>query len=94
MAKLVDAPGSGPGGGNTVEVRVLSWAPKKFKVKHFKFHKAAKPIGYAAFLLPIADVNEKRKNSITGNVLHSQCPISPSGVQRAQRGLQQMPAGL
>tara|TARA_B100000902_G_C26957651_1_gene738933 strand:+ start:462 stop:584 length:123 start_codon:yes stop_codon:yes gene_type:complete len=28
VAKLVDAPGSGPGGGNTVEVRVLSWAPK------------------------------------------------------------------
>jgi hypothetical protein len=23
MAELVDAPGSGPGGGNTVEVRVL-----------------------------------------------------------------------
>jgi hypothetical protein len=28
VAELVDAPGSGPGGGNTVEVRVLSWAPK------------------------------------------------------------------
>ena len=27
VAELVDAPGSGPGGGNTVEVRVLSWAP-------------------------------------------------------------------
>src|SRR5665213_4437633 len=27
MAELVDAPGSGPGGGNTVEVRVLFWAP-------------------------------------------------------------------
>jgi hypothetical protein len=27
VAKLVDAPGSGPGGGNTVEVRVFSWAP-------------------------------------------------------------------
>jgi hypothetical protein len=24
---LVDALGSGPSGGNTVEVRVLSWAP-------------------------------------------------------------------
>ena len=32
MAELVDAPGSGPGGGNTVEVRVLSWAPDS-KVK-------------------------------------------------------------
>jgi hypothetical protein len=28
MAELVDAPGSGPGGGNTVEVRVLFWAPE------------------------------------------------------------------
>ena len=28
VAELVDAPGSGPGGGNTVEVRVLSWAPR------------------------------------------------------------------
>src|SRR5690606_12079494 len=28
MAELVDAPGSGPGGGNTVEVRVLFWAPR------------------------------------------------------------------
>ena len=27
VAKLVDALGSGPSGGNTVEVRVLSWAP-------------------------------------------------------------------
>ena len=27
VAELVDAPGSGPGGGNTVEVRVLFWAP-------------------------------------------------------------------
>jgi hypothetical protein len=27
MAELVDAPGSGPGGGDTVEVRVLFWAP-------------------------------------------------------------------
>src|SRR5688572_21425276 len=27
MAKLVDALGSGPSGGNTVEVRVLFWAP-------------------------------------------------------------------
>ena len=28
MAKLVDAPASGAGGGNTVEVRVFFWAPK------------------------------------------------------------------
>ncbi len=28
MAELVDALGSGPSGGNTVEVRVLFWAPK------------------------------------------------------------------
>ncbi|CAG9193261.1 hypothetical protein BCAR13_1070029 [Paraburkholderia caribensis] len=27
VAELVDALGSGPSGGNTVEVRVLSWAP-------------------------------------------------------------------
>ena len=27
MAELVDAPGSGPGGGNTVGVRVPFWAP-------------------------------------------------------------------
>ena len=32
MAELVDALGSGPSGGNTVEVRVLSWAPDS-KVK-------------------------------------------------------------
>jgi hypothetical protein len=29
VAKLVDALGSGPSGGNTVEVRFLSWAPGK-----------------------------------------------------------------
>ena len=29
MAELVDAHGSGPCGGNTVEVRVLFWAPSK-----------------------------------------------------------------
>ena len=29
VAKLVDALGSGPSGGNTVEVRFLSWAPSK-----------------------------------------------------------------
>ena len=28
MAELVDALGSGPSGGNTVEVRVLFWAPE------------------------------------------------------------------
>ena len=28
MAELVDALGSGPSGGNTVEVRVLFWAPQ------------------------------------------------------------------
>jgi hypothetical protein len=27
VAELVDALGSGPSGGNTVEVRVFSWAP-------------------------------------------------------------------
>ena len=30
VAELVDALGSGPSGGNTVEVRVLSWAPSVF----------------------------------------------------------------
>ncbi|WP_208455465.1 hypothetical protein, partial [Burkholderia gladioli] len=29
--ELVDALGSGPSGGNTVEVRVLSWAPQVLK---------------------------------------------------------------
>ena len=29
VAELVDALGSGPSGGNIVEVRVLSWAPEK-----------------------------------------------------------------
>ena len=29
MAELVDALGSGPSGGNTVEVRVLFWAPAR-----------------------------------------------------------------
>src|SRR5574340_341450 len=31
MAELVDALGSGPSGGNTVEVRVLFWAPYEAK---------------------------------------------------------------
>ena len=31
MAELVDALGSGPSGGNTVEVRVLFWAPLSVK---------------------------------------------------------------
>ena len=31
MAELVDALGSGPSGGNTVEVRVLFWAPSHWK---------------------------------------------------------------
>ena len=31
VAELVDALGSGPSGGNTVEVRVLSWAPSVLK---------------------------------------------------------------
>ena len=31
MAELVDALGSGPSGGNTVEVRVLFWAPYQEK---------------------------------------------------------------
>src|SRR4051812_39022962 len=33
MAELVDALGSGPSGGNTVEVRVLFWAPNFEKVR-------------------------------------------------------------
>ena len=33
MAELVDALGSGPSGGNTVEVRVLFWAPSLKKVR-------------------------------------------------------------
>ena len=32
MAELVDALGSGPSGGNTVEVRVLFWAPSRLKL--------------------------------------------------------------
>ena len=36
VAELVDALGSGPSGGNTVEVRVLSWAPR------FKFEEVRK----------------------------------------------------
>jgi hypothetical protein len=31
VAELVDALGSGPSGGNIVEVRVLSWAPSVFE---------------------------------------------------------------
>jgi hypothetical protein len=34
MAELVDALGSGPSGGNTVEVRVLFWAPPVFLGNH------------------------------------------------------------
>ncbi|MEY3604622.1 MAG: hypothetical protein RIQ49_1654 [Pseudomonadota bacterium] len=33
MAELVDALGSGPSGGNTVEVRVLFWAPSQLKLR-------------------------------------------------------------
>ena len=37
MAELVDALGSGPSGGNTVEVRVLFWAPfSPAHPQHFK----------------------------------------------------------
>ena len=32
MAELVDALGSGPSGGNTVEVRVLFWAPLRIPI--------------------------------------------------------------
>ena len=35
MAELVDALGSGPSGGNTVEVRVLFWAPSPKKARWF-----------------------------------------------------------
>ena len=36
VAELVDALGSGPSGGNIVEVRVLSWAPvKKIQVSYW-----------------------------------------------------------
>ena len=35
VAELVDAPGSGPGGGNTVEVRVLFSAPFRFSSNWF-----------------------------------------------------------
>ncbi len=34
MAELVDALGSGPSGGNTVEVRVLFWAPRNILNSH------------------------------------------------------------
>ena len=37
MAELVDALGSGPSGGNTVEVRVLFWAPRII------FHRSSRP---------------------------------------------------
>ena len=37
MAELVDALGSGPSGGNTVEVRVLFWAPPII------FHRSSRP---------------------------------------------------
>ncbi len=38
MAELVDALGSGPSGGNTVEVRVLFWAPRFPLSEHFHSH--------------------------------------------------------
>src|SRR4029453_9375138 len=44
VAELVDALGSGPSGGNTVEVRVLSWAPD-----HRKTRSAFKPCGFFVF---------------------------------------------
>tara|TARA_B100000945_G_C19999132_1_gene420186 strand:+ start:219 stop:572 length:354 start_codon:yes stop_codon:yes gene_type:complete len=36
VAELVDAPGSGPGGVKTVEVRVLSWAPNQSISSEFR----------------------------------------------------------
>ncbi len=54
VAKLVDALGSGPSGGNTVEVRVLSWAPEKNKThcssSAFFFVHSFRPV--ARFPLP------------------------------------------
>ncbi len=47
MAELVDALGSGPSGGNTVEVRVLFWAPRFFISRLFPFSNQAvmRPLG-------------------------------------------------
>ncbi|SPC07417.1 hypothetical protein CO2235_U670030 [Cupriavidus oxalaticus] len=47
VAELVDALGSGPSGGNTVEVRVLSWAPR------FQSEKPARQCGLFVFPEPV-----------------------------------------
>ena len=47
VAELVDALGSGPSGGNTVEVRVLSWAPDQSSKK--KTRSAFEPCGFFLF---------------------------------------------
>jgi hypothetical protein len=51
---LVDALGSGPSGGNTVEVRVLSWAPRSlFSRNAFMTDRSQKPnvqcVGFFVF---------------------------------------------
>ena len=54
VAELVDALGSGPSGGNTVEVRVLSWAPRSlFRDTLIQAHRTQKPHASSwGFLFP------------------------------------------
>jgi hypothetical protein len=61
VAELVDALGSGPSGGNTVEVRVLSWAPRSlFSRNALMADRSQKPnvhrVGFFAFSASIFQI--------------------------------------
>ena len=83
MAELVDAPGSGPGGGNTVEVRVLFWAPAASPKKSDKGHKPSKYRDYGLFLVrgsSIHSVDIRVTGGVDYEVTHHSAGVTLTGV--------------